>query len=103
MPFKFETRFKMTERIEMATVSSRGQICIPNDIREDMGLKEGSKVLFVLTDGSLIMKKVNMQAFEEITAPLKVAAKKAGMKEEDVPDMVHRFRAEKRAKNENHR
>ena len=47
------------EKIEMATVSSRGQICIPNGIRDDMGLKEGSKVLFVLTDDSLIMKKVN--------------------------------------------
>ena len=49
----------MPELIEMGTVSSRGQICIPNDIRENMGLKEGNKVLFVLTDGSLIMKKVN--------------------------------------------
>ena len=30
----------MANKIEMATISSRGQICIPNDIREDMGLKE---------------------------------------------------------------
>ena len=32
----------MTEKIEMGTISSRGQICIPNNIREDMGLKEGN-------------------------------------------------------------
>ena len=88
----------MTEKIEMATVSSRGQICIPNGIREDMGIKEGSKVLFVLSDDSLLMKRVGMQTFAEITKPLKEAAKKAGMKEEDVPEMIHRFRAEKRAK-----
>ena len=86
----------MTEKIEMGTVSSRGQICIPNDIRDEMGLKEGSKVLFVLTDGSLIMKKVNMQTWAEITKPLREAAEKAGMKESDVPDMIHRFRAKKR-------
>ena len=88
----------MMEKIEMATVSSRGQICIPNDIREDMGLKEGSKVLFVLADDSLIMKKVNMQTFKEITKPLKEAMEKTGLNESDVPDIVHRFRAEKKQK-----
>ena len=86
----------MPELIEMGTVSSRGQICIPNDIRESMGLKEGNKVLFMLSDGSLIVKKVNTQTFAEITKPLKEAAKKSGMKESDVVDMIHRFRKEKR-------
>ncbi len=86
----------MANKIEMATISSRGQICIPNDIREDMGLKEGSKVLFMLNDETLIMKKVNTQTFEEITRPLKEAMKKNGMKESDVTDMIHRFRKEKR-------
>lgn len=85
----------MTEKIEMGTVSSRGQICIPNNIREDMGLKEGNKILFVLSDDSLLMKKVSMQSFEEITRPLREAAKKAGLKESDVVDMVHRARKKK--------
>jgi len=85
----------MEEKIEMATVSSRGQICIPNDIRECMGLKEGSKVLFMLTDDSLLVKKVNMQTFEEITKPLKEAVKK--IREEDINDLIHRIRAKKRA------
>ena len=85
----------MTEKIEMGTVSSRGQICIPNNIREDMGLKEGSKILFVLADNSLLVKKVSIQSFEEITRPLKEAAKKAGLKESDVVDIVHRARKKK--------
>jgi len=83
----------MPELIEMGTVSSRGQICIPNDIRENMGLKEGNKVLFVLTDDSLLVKKVNMQTFAEITKPLREAKKK--IKEEEVVDLVHRFRKSK--------
>jgi len=85
----------MTEKIEMGTMSSRGQICIPNNLREDMGLKEGNKVLFVLAGDSLLMKKVTMRSFEEITKPLKEAAKKSGMKESDVPDIIHRFRKSK--------
>ena len=88
----------MVDKIEMVTLSSRGQVCIPNDIREEMGLKEGSKILFALTGDSLIMKKVSMETFAEITKPLKEAMKKSGMREEDVVDMIHRFRAEKRAK-----
>lgn len=88
----------MAEKIEMATVSSRGQICIPNDIRKEMGLKEGSKILFVLTDDSLIMKKVNMQTFEEVTRPLKGAMAKTNLKESDVPGIVHRFREKQKAK-----
>jgi len=87
----------MAEKIEMATVSSRGQICIPNDMREEMGLKEGSKVLFLLTDDSIIMKKVNMQTWAEVTKPLREAKKT--IEEKDVVDLVHRFRAERR-KNE---
>ena len=85
----------MTDKIEMGTVSSRGQICIPNSIREDMGLKEGNKVIFALTGDSLIMKRVTMQTFAEITKPLKEAAKKSGLKESDVVDIVHRARNEK--------
>ena len=86
----------MQEIIEMGTVSSRGQICIPNDIREGMGLKEGSKILFVLENDSLLVKKVTMQTFAEITKPLKEAAKKAGMKESDVEGIISNFRKSKK-------
>ena len=84
----------MTEILEMGTVSSRGQICIPTDIRETMGLKEGSKVLFMLSDDSLLVKKVTTQTFAEITKPLKEEAKRVGMNESEVNAIIHRFRKE---------
>ena len=84
----------MNEIIEMGTVSSRGQICIPNDIREDMGLIEGSRVLFVLQDDSLIVKKVNIETFAQITKPLREAKKK--IKEEEVNDLIHKLRKTKK-------
>ncbi|MFH1175008.1 MAG: AbrB/MazE/SpoVT family DNA-binding domain-containing protein [archaeon] len=85
----------MDDMIEMGTVSSRGQVCIPNNIRDSMGLEEGSKVLFMLSNGTLIMKQVTPQTFEQITKPLKDEMKKAGMKESDVPDLVQRFRKQR--------
>ncbi|MFH1585558.1 MAG: AbrB/MazE/SpoVT family DNA-binding domain-containing protein [archaeon] len=88
----------MEEKIEIGTVSARGQICIPNKIRVEMGLKEGSKVLFVFSDDSLLMKRVHMKTFAEITKPLKEAKKK--IREDEVVDLIHKIRREKRAKNE---
>ena len=85
----------MNELIEMGTISSRGQIAIPSDIRRELGLNEGNKVLFVLEDDTLIMKKVTSSSFAEITKPLKKAAKKAGLKEKDVNRIIHRARKRK--------
>lgn len=87
---------KMAEIIEIGKISSRGQVAIPSDIRAQLGLNEGSKVLFFTEDDTLLIKKINEQSFAEITRPLKVAAKKAGMKEKDVTDMIHRFRKKKK-------
>ncbi len=86
----------MEEIIEIGTISSRGQICIPNDIREGMGLKEGNKVLFVLQDGSLIIKKVTSKTFAEITKPLKEEAKKSDLKESDIEGIIDRTRKSKK-------
>lgn len=82
--------------VEMGKISSRGQIAIPVDIRNQLGLNEGSKVLFFTEDDTLLIKKVTEQSFAQITRPLKIAAKKAGMKEKDVPGMIHRFRQKKK-------
>ena len=46
-------------------------------------------------------KNTKEPTFAEITKPLKEAAKKAGMKEEDVVDLIHKIRREKRAKEDN--
>lgn len=86
----------MSEIIELGTVSSRGQICIPNGIREEMGLKEGNKILFILQNESLLVKKVTAQTFAEITKPLKEEAKKTGFKEADINSIVHAARIRKK-------
>ncbi len=83
----------MNELMEMGTISTRGQIAIPVNIRKEMGLHEGNKVLFLLEDDTLIVKKITRNSFGEVTATLKEAAHQAGMQEKDVPDMIARFRS----------
>ena len=80
--------------IEMGTISSRGQVAIPSDIRNQLKLEEGSKVLFLLEDDTLLMKKVTTESFAQLTKPLRDAKKK--IKEEDVPELVHKLRRMKK-------
>ncbi len=84
----------MAETIDMGTISARGQVAIPVEIREKMHLKEGEKILFVLDGDSLLIKKVSSMSWKEITKPLHEAKKK--IREEDVSELVHRIRKQKK-------
>ena len=84
----------MDKIIEMGKISSRGQVAIPSDIRSQLGLVEGSKVLFFLENDTVLMKKVSVESFAELTKPLREAKKK--IREEDVPALIHRFRKSKK-------
>jgi len=85
----------MAGLVEIGKISARGQIAIPSDIRTEMGLQEGERVLFVLEDETLLIKKITSKTFAEITKPLKEAASKANMKESDASEIVQRFRKKK--------
>lgn len=39
------------------TVSDKGQVVIPNDIRNKLGIKKGSEVTFTIEDGKIIIKR----------------------------------------------
>ena len=80
----------MAEVFEMGKVSSRGQIAIPVDIRQEMGLEEGSKVIFFLEDDTLLIKKVSSQTWAQITKPLRRLKKKIA--KEDVNALIHGMR-----------
>lgn len=99
--FKYKTylvnKIIMTHIIEIGTVSSRGQIAIPSQIRKQLDLREGEKVLFLAEGDAIIVKKVNpKKTWEEVTKPFREAMKNSNLKESDVPDLIHRFRASKK-------
>ena len=45
--------------IGIVNVSSRGQIVIPKKIRKHLNIKDGSKLIVIEKNGSLILKKEN--------------------------------------------
>jgi len=47
-----------------ATVTSKGQITLPKDVRDGLGLREGDKVDFEKIDGRYVMRPRNRSALE---------------------------------------
>jgi len=79
---------------ELTTMSSKGQIVVPKDVREHMGIKEGTTFAIFGRDDTLILKKVSVptakEAFEKIHKWGVEFAKKKGLKEEDVEKIIHK-------------
>lgn len=87
-------------QVQVTSVSSKGQVVIPTDIREMMGISEGSK-LVVFTDGdNLLLKPIQMPQFETFKALVKESRKvvaKAGIKKASVSKIIKKVRDENRS------
>jgi AbrB family looped-hinge helix DNA binding protein len=59
---------RMEAKMEFSSVGSEGQVTIPSAIRQQLGLKEGSKVAFRLVNGHIEMHFENPSASEPIPA-----------------------------------
>ncbi|MEX2535543.1 MAG: AbrB/MazE/SpoVT family DNA-binding domain-containing protein [Trueperaceae bacterium] len=44
--------------IALATVSSKGQVTIPMEVRKRLGLKQGDRVEFIMENGLMIFRPV---------------------------------------------
>jgi AbrB family looped-hinge helix DNA binding protein len=85
--------------MEITSISSRGQVVIPQRLRDKMCLKEGEKFVVMGEDGTIILKKIEMPGKDKLICDLEKIAKrgreraeKLGIKEKDVPKLVHRLR-----------
>jgi AbrB family looped-hinge helix DNA binding protein len=76
-------------------LSSKGQVVIPEEVRNRLGLKPGAQFV-VLGDKDVVILKViqppNMSEFGEIVGQARRAAKRAGMKKVDVARAVRKVR-----------
>lgn len=83
--------------MELAKVTSKGQITIPVAIRKLLGVKDGDKVLFVQEGSKVVMMNASVNALMEAQKAFQGIAEELGLKDEqDVVDMVKEIRAERR-------
>lgn len=82
--------------MELAKITSKGQITIPVAIRKLLGVKDGDKVLFVQEGSKVVMMNASVNALLEAQKAFQGMADELGLKDEqDVVDMVKEIRAER--------
>lgn len=69
--------------MELAKVTSKGQITIPVGIRRKLGLRDGDKVLFVEEGKKIIMMNSSIEALLEAQKAFAGEAERAGIKDEE--------------------
>ncbi len=83
-------------QLEITSMSSRGQVVIPNDIRKRMNLEEGSKFM-IFSDGiNLMLKPVitkGAEEFERMAKEMRLYAKRTGLKKDDVKTAIRKVRS----------
>ncbi|MEK6881860.1 MAG: AbrB/MazE/SpoVT family DNA-binding domain-containing protein [Nanoarchaeota archaeon] len=89
--------------IETIKMSSKGQIVIPQDIRKEINADEGTLFAVVGSKNTIVLKKIETPSKESLIKDLENIAKKGrekaerqGVKEGDIPSLVHKLRQEKR-------
>lgn len=84
--------------LEITSVSSRGQVVIPNNIRSELHLETGDK-LAVISDGkNILLKKVEPPKQEDFKSLIKESrkyTKEAGVKKSDVAKAIKEVRSGK--------
>ena len=79
--------------MELARVSSKGQITIPIEIRKKLNLKEGDKVLFVEKEGNVFILNASVVALKEMQDNMKDESMKKGLSsEKEVNEYVEKIR-----------
>ncbi len=78
-----------------AKVMEKGQIVLPKDIRDALGVRAGDRVTFIRQKDQVIMMNAALYAMKALQAAMRGEAEKAGIaSEDDVDAMISAMRAE---------
>ena len=81
--------------MDLAKITTRGQITIPAEIRRKLGVRDGDKVVFIEENGRIIIENASMVALKEAQAAFRGEAERLSLRdEEDVVRLVKDVRRE---------
>lgn len=82
-------------RAATTKMSSKGQVVIPENIRNKLKLKAGSQFVVVGEKDMIIFKSISppsLDQFEELITEVKKQARKAGIKQSDIKSAITKAR-----------
>lgn len=87
--------------IEITKMTSKGQVVIPQDIRESKGLVDGEKFLVYDIDDSIILKRVknlekakDREEFDKVFKSMWKTSKARGVTKKDIARQIKDYRKE---------
>lgn len=83
---------------QVLTVSTKGQIALPINMRKRLSINTGDKLVAYATKDAIILKTLKMPSKEEFEDALKQTqawAKSVGYKQDEVNDIIKSHRANK--------
>ena len=83
------------ENIEVTSISSRGQVVIPQNLRDKLKIREGEKFVVIGEDNTIILRKLEMpsfKGFDKLLAKTREFAKKNELKEADIEQAIKNAR-----------
>ena len=84
-----------TTFIDNAKVMSKGQVTIPKDVRDVLGVTNGDRITFVVENGNVRLINSAVYAMQVLQSQMVGEAEKAELTSEDaVMDLVKEVRAE---------
>jgi len=87
--------------IDVLTLSTKGQLVLPNDLRKNLSLEPGDKLVAYWSNGSIVLKKLELPTesdFEKEIDKTVLFAKENGITEQDIANEIKSYRFEKRSK-----
>jgi len=82
--------------VEFTKLSSKGQVVIPQDIRDDMKLKPGTPLAVIEKKGVILLKRIEMpklKKWEEVTRPFRKMARERNLTIRDINKAIDKIRA----------
>jgi AbrB family looped-hinge helix DNA binding protein len=83
-------------KIATTKMSSKGQVVIPEDVRNRLGLKSGDRFMVIGEDGVVVLKALQMpdlSEFDELIESVRLQASLAGVTESDIEESIQEARA----------
>ena len=85
-------------RIATTKMSSKGQVVIPENVRQELGLESGAQFVVIAENDVIILKSItppSMSEFSELMAKARKQAKKAGLTKQNIKETIKAVRKKK--------
>ena len=83
---------------EIVSVSSKGQIALPIEIRKQLSIKTGDKIILYSDGNAIILKKLVLPDVDLLKKQLvetQTLVKESNLKEEDIEKIIKEYRMKK--------